>query len=117
MKNNIEKGAFGEDEAVDYLEKKGYQILNRNYRCKIGEIDIICKLDEYIVFVEVKYRKTLSHGYPRESVTKPKQKTIKKVSLYYIVYEKIINSSFRYDVIEILGDKKLTIEHIENAFW
>lgn len=115
--NNVEKGNFGENEAVKYLEKKGYEILNRNFRCRFGEIDIICKLNEYIVFVEVKYRKTLSHGYPREAVTKYKQKIIKKVSVYYITVEKIIDSSFRYDVIEILGDKELTIEHIENAFW
>lgn len=111
--NNYEKGNIGENTAYDYLKKKGYQILERNYRYFTGEIDIIAQYENYIIFVEVKYRKTTINGYPREAVKKSKQNKIRKTALYYISEKNVQNNDFRFDVVEIL-DKN--IEHIENAF-
>jgi len=114
MLSNTEKGKIAENIACKYIEDKNYLILERNYRTRRGEIDIIAKNNNYIVFIEVKYRKDTENGYPRESVTKLKQNKIKKTAVNYIVRNNIINANFRFDVIEILGNN---IEHIENAFW
>lgn len=110
--NNREKGSFGEEKAVKYLKHRFYKILETNYRRKTGEIDIIAKKDGYIIFVEVKYRKTTSMGLPREAVTPFKQGQIKRTAQMYII-ENNPNCDMRFDVIEILGNK---IEHIKNAF-
>ena len=85
-----------------------------NFRCKIGEIDIICKDDDYLVFVEVKYRSSSSYGYPMEAVNYKKIKKICKVSDYYRLIHKIKeDTGIRYDVISIKGED---IEWIKNAF-
>lgn len=117
MQNNRETGNLGEGYAKEYLINNGYNILSTNYRCKLGEIDIIVKKENYIIFIEVKYRKTLSYGYPREAVNYKKQCKIRKVASMYINTHNISNSDFRFDVIEILNtNNKNTIEHIKNAF-
>ncbi|MDE6182375.1 MAG: YraN family protein, partial [Eubacteriales bacterium] len=79
-----------------------------------GEIDIIAEKENIIVFFEVKYRKTIKNGYPREAVSKAKQDKIKKTALIYISENNIINKDFSFDVIEILGNE---ISHIKNAFF
>lgn len=114
MKSNIEKGNAGEIIACQYIKRKGYKILKTNYSTAVGEIDIIAADNQYIVFIEVKYRNNITKGYPREAVGKSKQNKIKKTALYYIVENDLNNNDFRFDVIEILGNN---IEHIENAFW
>ena len=111
---NKVKGNIGESLAVNYLKKSKYVVLENNYKTNIGEIDIIAKDKENrIIFVEVKSKSTLKHGYPREMVTRQKQQKIKLVSEQYLRHKKIINSYIRFDVIEILGDN---ITHITNAF-
>jgi TIGR00252 family protein len=112
--NNVEKGKFGENIAALYLRLHFYKILERNYRVKTGEIDIIAKKDNYIVFVEVKYRKNISKGYPREAVTAFKQNQIKRTAMNYMMSHNIEDNDIRFDVIEIIGKK---VEHIKNAFW
>ncbi len=99
---------------INYLKNKNYKILNHQFRCKIGEIDIICEKDNTIIFVEVKYRKNIKNGYPREAVNYKKQKKIRLVAEYYILKNNIRNKDFRFDVIEFIGEKNL--EHIKNAF-
>ena len=84
MNNKRNIGSWGEEIGSDFLQKQGLKIREKNFRCKIGEVDIIAEENEYLVFVEVKYRKDLSHGYPREAVNYYKQKTISKVALWYI---------------------------------
>ncbi len=112
--NNRQIGAFIETIVCKHLSQKGYIILERNYRCKFGEIDIIAKNNDYIVFIEVKYRKNVALGYPMEAVDFRKQQKIIKTSLFYIAQNHIcINSNYRYDVISIIGNK---ITHIKNAF-
>lgn len=107
-------GIQGEAIAKDYLINKGYTILETNYNSKIGEIDIIAKIDKTIVFVEVKARQSLRYGHPREAVNYYKQQKIRNVAVGYLkfkgLYEKV---NMRFDVVDILGDE---ITHIQNAF-
>lgn len=108
------KGMIGEEQAIKFLKKKKYKILERNYKNKVGEIDIIALDKKTLVFVEVKERETLAFGRPSEAVDERKQHKIRKTSTLYLIendlYEKC---EIRFDVIEILGDQ---ISHIENAF-
>ena len=114
MQNNRSKGSEYEDDACRFLIDQGYRILERNFRTRSGEIDIIASDKEYTVFVEVKYRKTLKTGYPSEAVTLSKQKKIINTSVYYLYIKHKTNCNIRYDVIEIIGDS--TINHYKNAF-
>ena len=113
--NNKEKGYLGEQIALNYLLKKGANILNRNYRIKSGEIDIIAKINEELVFIEVKSRNNIKFGYPAEAVNYNKIKKIINTAKYYILKNNLNNIPIRFDVIEVyLKDKK--INHIVNAF-
>ena len=82
--NNREKGARKEAQAAAWLEGKGLQILERNYRCKKGEIDLIAREDGTYVFLEVKYRKGEGSGHPAEAVDERKQKRISGSALWYL---------------------------------
>lgn len=109
-------GEWGENAAEKYLAKKGYQIIEKNFRCKIGEIDIIAKEDEVLVFVEVKTRKNLNYGLPSESITEAKLHHIKRNVQYYTLIKKLQWMDLRIDVIEILiRDGKAYIHHIINV--
>lgn len=112
VRNRIE-GTIGEIDAVKFLEKKKYKILQTNYKNKIGEIDIIAQDKGVLVFVEVKKRSTLAYGRPIEAVDFRKQNKIRKTAEVYLMFKNKFESDVRFDVIEILGDK---IEHVENAF-
>jgi putative endonuclease len=117
MANKIEKGMAGQREAEKYLTDKGFTVLERNYRLRSGEIDLIAKDNDYTVFIEVKYRSGLSYGYPCESVTLLKQNKIKKTALHYITTHSPDLCDYRFDVVEVLfnnGSNEIT--HIENAF-
>ncbi|WP_250278689.1 YraN family protein [[Clostridium] colinum] len=114
MENNRQKGKVAEKKAIDFLLNKGYSIIATNYQKKFGEIDIIAKKDTYIFFVEVKYRKNIDKGYPREAVSRKKQEKIKATALCYITENNLTNVDFCFDVIEIIGDN---IIHIESAFY
>lgn len=113
-------GNTGEEAAAEYLKKNGYKIIGRNYRNKIGEIDIICENKEYLIFVEVKTRSSDKFGTPASAVDKRKQNKIIKVTQYYLM-EHETDKSIRFDVIEVYaepGSGKINkIEHIKDAFW
>ena len=111
-KNKI-TGNIGEAKAYAHLMSLGYEILETNFKTKIGEIDIIAKDENRIVFVEVKARATAKFGYPREALTKQKQYTIKKVAEQYLLKIHKTKSFIRFDVIEVLGDD---ITHLKHAF-
>lgn len=111
--NNRQKGNIGENMAVAFLEEKGYNIIQRNFYKKSGEIDIIAENDSFLIFAEVKYRKNLKKGYPREAVDFRKQEKIRNTALLFMAELGRIEKAIRFDVIEIIDDK---IEHIENAF-
>ncbi len=102
MNNNKKIGKIGEEIAGKYLEENGYQIIERNYYCKLGEIDIIAKQKDIMVFVEVKTRKNINYGSPSEAVNKIKQRHIYNVARYYICINRIKNIQLRFDVIEVI---------------
>ena len=112
-KLNKINGTIGEIDAETYLKDNGYVIVATNYRNRLGEIDIIAKDKNVLVFVEVKSRATLAYGRPCEAVDFRKQQKIRKVAELYLVTTKNYYADVRFDVIEILGAE---INHIENAF-
>ncbi len=116
-KNNL--GSWGEQQAARYLRRRGYAILDMNYRCRFGEIDVIAKKRKFIVFVEVKLRKNDRFAEAREFVTRAKQERIISTAGLWLM-ENETELQPRFDVIEIYapeGQKgKIKIEHIENAF-
>ncbi|MGM0502544.1 MAG: YraN family protein [Bacillota bacterium] len=114
--DNRTLGAIGENLAENYLKKSGYQILERNFWCYCGEIDLIAKIRNYISFIEVKFCRTPNFMLPQEKITKAKQKTIRKVAQYYL---KLNNQQldFRFDVVLIIEQgSKTSIKLIKNAF-
>ncbi|MHB8842685.1 MAG: YraN family protein [Candidatus Aquicultor sp.] len=112
-------GQSGEDFAVRYLRRKNYRILQRNFRTKIGEIDIIASTGKTLIFCEVKTRLSKAYGHPIEAVTPSKQRTIRKVAEVYLAMAKDVSrfDSIRFDVISILSEgASLEVTHWENAF-
>lgn len=110
--NKRQIGAFYEDAACKYLEKQGVRILERNYRCKMGEIDIIGRQGECVIFFEVKYRKSEEFGHALAIVDYKKQKTICRCAAIYCMQHPYA-ATIRYDVIGITDTQ---IDWIQNAF-
>lgn len=117
--HNKKIGKIGEDIASDYLEKRGYFILERNFREKTGEIDIIAKRKKLIVFVEVKTRLNTKYGFPSEAVNTTKKRKIQRTSLIYLYKRGFRNVQTRYDIIEIIIEKEkfYRINHIRNMLF
>lgn len=112
--NTRKTGAKKEEEACRYLEQKGVRLIERNFRCRQGEIDIIGYDGAYLVFFEVKYRKGDSKGNAAEAVGPGKQKKICRVSDYYrMIHRHPADTPVRFDVVAIDGDR---IEWFRNAF-
>lgn len=112
--NTREKGTRFEEKAAEYLRSQGVHILECNYRSRRGEIDLIGKDGEYLVFFEVKYRKDALKGEPSEAVNYRKQKNICRVADYYRMIHGIGEfEAIRYDVVAICGDK---LAWYQNAF-
>ncbi|MDE0300211.1 MAG: YraN family protein [Candidatus Poribacteria bacterium] len=120
MSQSKEVARIGEELAAEYLKERGYQILEQNYRLRTGEIDLIAKEGDRIVFVEVKTRRTLRFGVPQAAVTPAKQKQISKIALSYLQTHDMLDVPCRFDVVAILlSSNKSTppkLEHIHNAF-
>lgn len=111
-------GQQGEDMAVKFLSEKNYFILDRNYRWARGEIDIVAKKDDLLVFVEVKTAKSKNFGSPENWVDVRKQQQIGMVAERYLQEKEIENIDCRFDVIAVSAQgKDWKIHHIENAFW
>ncbi|NLL62012.1 MAG: YraN family protein [Candidatus Atribacteria bacterium] len=112
-------GDSGEELARAYLFKKGYRILEQNYKVSFGEIDIIAEKSNCICFVEVKSRKSNKYGTPEEAITRYKQKKIVKVAQLYIKQKRIKDKYFRFDVIVVVFNNYLLkeIKHITNVFF
>ncbi|MDO4534731.1 MAG: YraN family protein [Clostridium perfringens] len=120
MKNfNKDIGDLGEELSIKYLENNNYKILDKNFRCKNGEIDIIAIKNSIISFVEVKSRFFTSFGKPRESITYSKQLKIINSAKYYVFKNDFYNYNIRFDVIEIIFDlnsTNYTLNYIKDAF-
>ena len=116
-KRKQEIGKKGETVAVHYLKKQGYRIIEQNYRSKAGEIDIIAREKQSLVFVEVKTRSSRSFGSPKWAITPKKQKAISMAALYYLKMTNQNNVDARFDVVSILLQGEDTqIELVRNAF-
>ena len=110
------QGAIGENIACEYLEEKGYEILRRNYFTRYGEIDIIAKIKEILVFVEFKMRSNNHYGIGAEAVTIKKIDKIQICAQLYLQENNLNNQDIRFDVIDIMGTGNKQINHIEAAF-
>lgn len=112
--NKRQVGSTYEKKAAEYLEKQGYRILQMNYRCRQGEIDIVAQEEGYLVFVEVKYRRNPGQGLPQEAVSSSKQRVISRVADYYcMTHCHSMEQPCRFDVVAVLGEE---IRLIRNAF-
>ena len=112
-------GTSGEDVAAEYLMHTcGYGILYRNFRSYSGEIDIIAKDRDIIVFIEVKTRRNIAYGRPLEAVSSYKQNKLRQTAICYLSYTQQWNHPCRFDVMEIMarGTTSYGIHHIRNAF-
>jgi putative endonuclease len=113
MPDNKTIGKQYEELAMEYLKQQGYVILEQNFRCRQGEIDLVAQDREYLCFIEVKYRKNGKRGLGMEAVTDDKQRKISRVALYYLTLRGRMEIPIRFDVVSIDGDK---IHLIRNAF-
>ena len=110
-------GTAGEDLVVDFLQKKGYRILQRNYRFEHGEIDIVAEDGNVLVFVEVKARRSKEYGEPEDAVTPRKREKIRSTANGYLFENKIDDKECRFDVIAIdYQQNKTEIRHLIDAF-
>lgn len=109
-------GILGEKLAKDFLKKRGYHILESNYRCPEGEIDIIARHKDSLVFIEVRTKRSLQFGSPEESITPSKMEKLRVVAAHYRQTHNNLPPLWRIDVVAVeIGPKPLRIELIENA--
>ena len=116
MTTRQQTGQRGEDIAADYLMAKGYRILDRNWRCSIGELDIIMEKGNVLVFVEVRTRTSSRYGSPEESITPAKQAKLIELAHTYLQEVESVHASWRIDIAAVvLRRGQPHINHIENA--
>ncbi len=116
-KTKITTGKEGEKIAANFLKKNGYRIIDKNFRCPLGEIDIVAREKGAIVFVEVKTRKSSKLGYPEQAVGIKKQKKMSQLALWFMQKEKFIDTSARFDVVAItMLSSGNEIKLFKNAF-
>ncbi|MFO3716476.1 YraN family protein [Anaerococcus cruorum] len=108
-------GDLGEEIVANFLIANGYEILGRNYLKPYGEVDIIALKNNIVCFVEVKARKNIKYGYPREAVNYHKQQRIAKASQTYLIENNLTDYIMRFDVAEVFIESR-KINYIENAF-
>ncbi len=116
--NRKETGALGEKIAAEFLQKNGYYILTKNYRCPEGEIDIIAERQETLVFIEVRTKRSWRFGSPEESITQIKKERLKTLAERYGQEHEGLPSNWRIDLVAVeigQGDRVKRIEIIENA--
>lgn len=117
--DRIGRGKAAEDAAAAYLRQQGYRIIERNYRCPLGEIDIVSRDGEYFVFVEVRSRKGIVYGLPQETVNRNKQQRVRRLAAQYLKVNKAWQAMCRFDVIGVVfadNDEIKSLEHIRDAF-
>lgn len=116
-KNNLPLGRYGEDLASKHLKSKGYKIIDRNFRCRVGEVDIVVQDDQTLIFVEVKTRFSDKYGPPEEAITPWKLKSIIRTAQFYKMLHPDLPESLRIDAVLVelspTGVVK-RLEHLEN---
>jgi putative endonuclease len=121
---NRERGVWGENEAVRFLAARGFVILDRNWRCSLGELDVVAKDGADLVFVEVKARSSLRFGHPFEAVTPAKLARLRSLSTLWRDAHPLTTGPSRIDVISVvfpnsrdrLGSQSPQIEHLRGVF-
>ena len=113
MNEKQKYGQQGEDLACKYLKKHCYKILERNFRCPLGELDVVALHKGVLVFIEVKARNTLKYGRPADAVDEYKQQKLKRLAELYINMHNKLNMHARFDVVEVLGGE---VNLIQNAW-
>jgi len=111
-------GHWGERLAAQHLRAQGYEILETNYRCAVGEMDIVARDEGYLVFVEVRTRKGREHGTPEDSITADKQAKIVEVAETYLQEMRLGDVDWRIDVVAVElneSGRLLRLDHIPNA--
>ena len=117
-KNLRRDGQDAEGLAAEYLKTQGYRLLERNYRLRVGEIDIIAQEQGTICFVEVKMRRSSTFGIPFEAVTRPKMRKLIQVANYYLKSKNLSNSRARFDVVAVTPtEEAVHFDLLKNAFW
>ena len=118
MELRKQMGNTSEDIALEYLQERGYRLIQRNYRCKAGEIDLIVQKDDILVFAEVRSRTGTQYGEPSESVNRKKQDKIRKTAKYYLYCNRHLERYYcRFDVLSIVWqDGRARVEWIADAF-
>jgi len=110
-------GREGERIAENYLKEKGYRLVERNYRCPMGELDLIALDRRVIVFIEVKTRSDFRFGVPTESVHPRKQRKMIQAALYFLSRHRLHHREARFDVVGVsLAKGRPEVEHVQNAF-
>ena len=107
------RGRVGESLAADALVARGYSVLEANYTCRQGEIDLVCRHGDYLVFVEVRSRADEEHGLPEETVGPVKRRRIIQAARHYLMVKGLDDVPCRFDVVAIVGDR---LDVYENAF-
>lgn len=108
-----QRGDSAEDRAVAELERAGYRIVDRNYRCRVGELDIVARDGNTLVFVEVRSRSDGRHGTALANITTRKQRQVARVARVYLHHRKPVFDRCRFDVIGVTGDE---LTHVKGAF-
>jgi putative endonuclease len=116
MEGRQHLGRKGETEALRYLSKKGYKLIEKNYRCPIGEIDLIMEDNGQLVFVEVRTKRDKKMGTPEESVGPQKKFRLRKIAEYYLMKHPLPKKGCRFDVLALEGDASFEIKHFISAF-
>lgn len=113
----LELGRYGEDLAYKRIKRLGYRKIIRNYRCPLGEVDLIANDGDTLVFIEIKTRRGKPTGYAKEAVNARKQRQLSKVALSYMKSNNCSEAKARFDVIAIsIKEDKPEIEVVKNAF-
>lgn len=119
MDNRKEIGQVGEDQATYYLQEKGYQIIERNWRSRLGELDIIALEQNELIIVEVRTTTQTRFGFGYQSVDIRKQQKVRRLAVQYAQHKKLTHLNIRCDVISVLWDQKqnqFQLDHIHGAF-
>lgn len=120
MGKSNDLGAWGEEKAARFLEQQGFRILERNFRSRFGEIDLIGETEEFLVFVEVRLRKSIRFGTPEETVDHRKQQKLRLTAESYL-QKHPTDKQPRFDVVALyakdgMDTRPLPVKHIKNAF-
>jgi putative endonuclease len=109
-------GERAEALAVRRLRAQGYELIQRNYRCKAGEIDIIARHGDLICFVEVRSRRSAAFGHPLETIGRRKQTRVIRAAQHYLATHRCADAAVRFDVVAIVYEPKLEIQLVQGAF-